>query len=38
MEMMKFCMRFVLYILIYSGDSAGRKSEPLFSEAAVHTS
>lgn len=34
MEMMEFCMRSLLYIVIYSGDSPMLKSEPLFSEAA----
>lgn len=38
MEMMEFCMRVLLYIVIYSGNSLGRKSEPLFSGAAMHTS
>lgn len=37
MEMMALCMRFLLYIVICSGSSPGRKSEPLFSEAVMHT-
>lgn len=35
MEMIEFCMSFLLYIVIYSGDSPVRKSEPLFSVAVM---
>lgn len=36
MEMIEFCMRSLLYIVICSGDSPVLESEPLFSEEVMH--